>query len=410
MGREPGVHRPFRAVVTVHPAKVVTRIGEEEVRDPRFERVWRDVERLYGGGLHPAIALHVRHAGRVVLDRTIGHLDNAPGGVCGSVVSPESLFNLFSASKIVTATLVHALVDDGVLSLDEPAVKWVPEFAPHGKDRILLRHLLNHTAGIPDMPPEVDAEAALATGSFPLGPICQLVPRSRPGERVAYHPVTAWFIVQAIVERATGKTLRSLLRERILAPLGFSDMNYGVDPGRVGEVAMHAVTGPRAPPVMASIFRRSIGVDYEAAVRLTNDSRFLTAVLPSANVLGRPREVSRFLALLLGGGILDGQRVLSAEAVRTMVGTVTPRQFDGTFGFPMRYGLGVMMGGRRFSLFGLNTTGAFGHLGLSNVVVFADPARDLVVSFLNTGKPMLDPGMLRWYWVLQRIVMAVARR
>ena len=51
----------------------------------------------------------------------------------------------------------------------------------------------------------------------------------------------------------------------------------------------------------------------------------------------------------------------------------------------------------------IGTPGAFGHLGLSNVVVFADPARELVVTFLNTGKPMMDPGMVRWYWVLQRI-------
>ena len=63
-----------------------------------------------------------------------------------------------------------------------------------------------------------------------------------------------------------------------------------------------------------------------------------------------------------------------------------------------------------FSLFGLNTRGAFGHLGLSNVVVYADPARDLSVAFLNTGKPIIAPGMVRWYWVLQRIALMVPRR
>lgn len=403
-----GARRPRRATVTVHPAEVVARVGREEVREPRVEPIWREVQRLYRTGLHPAIALHVRHRGRVVLDRTIGHLENAPGEAAGGVVGPDSLFNLFSASKIVTATLAHALVEDGVLDLDRPAAWWVPEFGRHGKDGILLRHLLNHTAGIPDMPRGLDVAAALAAGHVPLDPICELVPQSSPGQRVAYHPMTAWFVLQAVMERATGMGLRPLLRRRLLDPLGFEAMDYGVDPARLPEVALHAVTGPPAPPLMASIFQRSVGVDLDSAVAITNDRRFLTAVLPSANVIGTPREVSRFLALLLNGGTLDGTRVLAPATVARMIGEVTPRQFDGTFGFPMRYGLGVMMGGRRFSLFGLGTPGAFGHLGLSNVVVFADPARELVVSFLNTGKPMMDPGMVRWYWVLQRLVMTFA--
>ena len=399
-----------RTLVDIHPAEAVTRIGREDARNPRMDAVWRDVQQLYRTGLHPAVALHVRHRGRVVLDRTVGHLDNAPMGIAGRVVTPDSLFNLFSGSKIVTAALVMALVDDGVLDLERPAAHWVPEFGRHGKERILLRHLLNHTAGIPDMPPGVDVPAALATGIVPIEGFCELHPLSPPGERAAYHPITSWVILQAIVERATGRSLRTALSERLLQPLGFRTLNYGVPADRLGDVARHAVTGPPAPAPMEAIFRRTIGIGLEEAVRLTNDPRFLQAVLPSANVIGEPRETARFLAMLLGGGMVDGIRVMSERTTRRMYTEVTPRQFDGTLMFPMRYGLGVMMGGRRFSLFGLDTPGAFGHLGLSNVVVFADPSRDLVVSFLTTGKPLMDLGMLRWYWVLQRIVSVAARR
>ena len=121
-------------------------------------------------------------------------------------------------------------------------------------------------------------------------------------------------------------------------------------------------------------------------------------------------DYARFLQMFANGGQLDGVRVLQPETVHRMVTEVTPRQIDSTFGFPVRYGLGVMMGGTRFSLFGLNTAGAYGHLGLSNVVVYADPARELSVAFLNTGKPILAPGMLRWYWVLQRIALMVPRQ
>jgi len=69
----------------------------------------------------------------------------------------------------------------------------------------------------------------------------------------------------------------------------------------------------------------------------------------------------------------------------------------------------MMRGGSVFSLFGLDTRSAFGHLGFTNVVVYADPSRELAVSFLNTGKPMLAPGLVRWYRVLQRIARTAVR-
>ena len=75
----------------------------------------------------------------------------------------------------------------------------------------------------------------------------------------------------------------------------------------------------------------------------------------------------------------------------------------------MRYGLGVMMGGDYFSLFGLGTKGVFGHLGLSNLVAYADPSRELSVAYLTTGKPMFAPGMVQWYRVMQRIANLVPR-
>jgi CubicO group peptidase (beta-lactamase class C family) len=390
-------------LVATLPPEEVTRTGEEDRRDPRIESIWRDVLSVYKTGLHPAIALNIVRKGRVVCDRTIGHLANAPGGQAGAVATPDSLFSLFSASKIVTAALVHAIAEDGLIEIEAPVVRYIPEFGVHGKEGILLRHLLSHTAGIPDMPAETDAAASLVSGLVPQEPIWNLQPQTPPGERVAYHPMTSWFLLQTILERVTGEALRPLLRRRLLDPLGFASLDYGVSSARIPDVALHAITGPPTPPFMARIFRRSIGADLETAVRISNEPAFLTAVLPSANVIGTPGEMSRFLVMLLRGGELDGVRVLRPETVRRMVSVATPRQFDATFGFPMRYGLGVMMGGRRFSLFGLGTTGAFGHLGLSNVVVYACPSRDLAVSFLNTGKPMLDRGMLRWYGVLQRI-------
>src|SRR5690606_38670237 len=103
----------LQSLVDRGPTHEVSRIGDEEPDDAfPADAIWDEVKALYRSGLHPAIALHIRHRGRVVLDRTIGHVWNPPGGEPGPVVTPDTLFSLFSASKIVTATLVHALAED----------------------------------------------------------------------------------------------------------------------------------------------------------------------------------------------------------------------------------------------------------------------------------------------------------
>ncbi len=387
----------------------VTRIGKEAGSQLGWDAIWRDVHSLYKTGLHPAIGLCIRHRGKVVLDRTVGHVEHVPGAAPGAVTTPDTLFNLFSASKVLTATIIHALAEDGVLDLDERVAHYLPGFEAHGKQGIRLVHLMNHTAGIPNMPQGPDAFEVLARGRYPLEPLLGLKPVTRVGTTSAYHPVTSWLLLDEIVQAATGKDLRQVARQRLLEPLGFQHMNYGVSPEDVPRVAKHTYTGPPTPGFMSRIFGRTIGADLDTAIGLSNHESFLTAILPSANVVATGRETTRFLQMLLNGGEIDGTRVLEERTVRRAVTEVTRVQLDGTFGFPMRYGLGFMMGGDRFSLFGLTTKRAFGHLGFTNVVVYADPTRDLTVSFLTTGKPMLAPGTLRWYWVLQRIAMMVPR-
>lgn len=400
----------WQEVVPRFPTSAVTRIGQEEPEvDFPTTAIWREVKQLYRSGLHPAIALNIRHRGRVVMDRSIGHVDNPPGGPTGAVATPDTLFSLFSASKIVTAALVQAMVEDGLLDLDQRVVHYLPDFGRHGKEGVTIRHLLNHTAGIPDMPPLDDLEGSLDRGQVDLEPLYDLKPLTAPGTWVAYHSLTAWFLIQRILEDLTGTDLRTLLHRRLLDPAGITPMSYGVPPERMGEVARHAVTGPPVPGLMDRIFERNIGLDLRSAIALTNQAGFLTNILPSGNVVATPRATTDFMQLLLNEGRLHGVQVLQRASVRRMTSQVTRAQLDGTFGFPMRYGLGVMMGGNRFSLFGLGTRGAYGHLGLSNVVVYADPSRELAVSFLNTGKPLMAPGMVQWYAVLQHIVARVPR-
>lgn len=405
--------------VRVYDPEAVTRVGEEcadgETGLARglVDRLWGDVLGLYRTGLHPAIGLCVRHRGRVVLDRTVGHSRGNEVGArpdaAKTVATPDTLFNLFSATKMVTAMLVHLAAERGQLSVDDPVARYIPEFAARGKSAITIRHVMTHTAGVEALPTGALGYEVLDDHGPMIEAICGATPRSQPGVNVAYHAISGGFLLAEILRRVDGRGLRRLLRESITGPLGMHHFDYGVPAERAGEVARHAFTGLPLPPPIQARFRVGAGISAEEAVALSNDERFLTGVVPSANLMTTGREATRFLQLLMNGGALDGARVFRPETIQAAVVERTRLQVDSTFGFPVRYGLGFMLGGRRFSLFGLNTPRVFGHIGFTNVVVWADPERDLAVSFLNTGKPFIAPGMLRWYWAMQRLALEVPR-
>src|SRR5262249_7283199 len=122
-------------------------------------RVWTAVERLYASGLHPAIQLCVRRDGRVLIDRAIGHASgngpDDPPDAPKVLATPETPFCALSASKAVTAMIVHLLDERNLLRLDDPVCDYIPEFGACRKQWITIRHVLTHRAGIPNLPPQV---------------------------------------------------------------------------------------------------------------------------------------------------------------------------------------------------------------------------------------------------------------
>ena len=296
------------------------------------------------------MALCVRRRGRVVLDRSMGHVvGNAPGDPADAhrvVATPATLFNLFSASKMVTAMLVHLCDQRGLVHLDDPVAHYIPEFGAHGKHRITLRHVLSHRAGIPHIPPDVADPGLLERPDEVLRLLCEQKPTWAPGRRLAYHALTGGFVLAAVIERVTGKDVRALLRDEILAPLGFDAFNYGVPAARMPEVAHNAFTGPPLVPPLRQLIRRALSVDFVDAVRISNDPRFLTSIVPAGNVIATANEASRFMQLLLGGGELDGVRIFEPRTLTHAVAEQSYLEVDLTLGAPIRYSMGFMLGGR----------------------------------------------------------------
>ena len=391
----------------------ISDVGEEA--DPRdagtsgeaIESLWQRFCALYRAGVHPGMQLCVRRHGVVAIDRSIGHArGNAPGEGASServVMTTRTPVNLFSAAKAITAMVIHKLDEQRVSHLDDRVCEYVPGFERDGKDRITIRHLVSHKAGIPNLPPGAFDLDLLQQPELLLELLCEMRPRSRPGQLLAYHAVSSGFVLAELVQRATGQSLREVLAKQIREPLGLEWLHYGVEPKDVPRVAQNALTGPPVLPPISTLLRGAIGVDMAEAVRLSNDPRFLTAIIPSANVISTARDVSAFYQCLLNGGELDGTRVFEARTVHHAVDEQTGLEIDLTLMLPIAYSMGFMLGSPYLSLYGWNHPEAFGHLGLSNVFTWADPERDLVVALLTTGKPVISLHALRLVQLLSTL-------
>jgi CubicO group peptidase (beta-lactamase class C family) len=221
--------------------------------------------------------------------------------------------------------------------------------------------------------------------------MCDAKPASRPGKALAYHAVSGGFIIGEIVKRVTGKDIREFLHDEVLAPLDFRWTNYGVDPADVDEVGLSYPTGPPPLPPISTLLERALGAPVDDVVRIGNDPRFLTAIVPAANVVTTANELSRFFEALRRGGELDGVRIMEPRTLRRALTEQSYRELDFTLGFPTRYSLGFMLGAELLSLYGPDTEQAFGHLGFTNIIGWADPERALAGALITSGKPVLYP-------------------
>ena len=181
--------------------------------------------------MHPAIQLCLRHNGKVVLNRAIGHGWERPRR------SPRIRKGIGHNGNAVLRVLrgqgnhddrrSHAL-ERGYFSLDDRVCDYLPNYTSHGKDRTTIRHVMTHSAGVPLAPkrrPDVNRMDDTEYAREGLG---ELRPLYRPGLVHVYHAATWGILTREIVSAATGRNIREILANEILDPLGFRWTNYGV--------------------------------------------------------------------------------------------------------------------------------------------------------------------------------------
>jgi len=403
----------------LHTCNVPTDLSAVTYRDAAGERpdavgvsresldaIWQSVEALYRTGVHPGLQLSLRHRGEQVLHRALGHATgNGPedsDSVLKSAMTTETPICYFSASKAVTALLIHMLAEQGLVNLTDPVSYYCPEFAQSGKRTITVHQVLSHRGGIPAIPRDTPIEVLWQKDEI-WRLLCEATPVEVDGAKVAYHAITGGFVLQRILEQVTGRSIEEYLDEHLRQPMGMKWFTYGIAPDQLHRLASNYATGPTPRFPVSWIVNRALGSDIQTVEKVTNDPRFQEAVIPAGNLCGTAEEMGRFYQMMLNGGVWNGKRICSEMTVRRAIQQFGSLQIDRTMMIPMRFSAGLMLGGNPVGLWGPQSRDAFGHIGLINKLCWADPARDISVSLLNTGFPMVGhhlPALIRFVYTV----------
>ncbi|MEZ5503378.1 MAG: serine hydrolase domain-containing protein [Halioglobus sp.] len=347
------------------------------------DAIWEACQNLYRTGVYPLLSLCLRRRGKIVLNRSLGH---ARDGVVATVDTPICLF---SASKSVSAVLVHLLAQQGRINLLDPVSYYIPGFAAKGKGGITLLQLLTHRGGIAAVPDDVELDL-LYDHDAALRMICETEPTDHQGREQAYHALTTGFIFNELIRLTTGLNAQQYLNRYLRKPMGMRYFRYGLTAREQAAVAINTTTGLDSDLVnraLASI----LGAHPDKAVEMTNDPRFYGAVIPSANLFATAEEVSRFYQMLLQHGRWQDTQILDPLTVHRATHSQGAFALDKSLKLPMRYSAGFMLGGSPVGIYGRDTQYAYGHLGYANIFCWADPQRDIAVSLMNTGKLAVGP-------------------
>jgi CubicO group peptidase (beta-lactamase class C family) len=367
--------------------------------DPRFAKVKQAFAENLRSQNEVGASVSVCVDGETVVDLWAGFTDQQRT----KPWQRDTLVNVYSTTKGMTALCAHRLVEEGKLDLDAPVSRYWPEFGAAGKSQLPVRLLLGHRAGLPAvrslLPPE-----ALYDWDAITSALAAETPWWTPGEQHGYHAVTFGWLVGEVVRRISGRSLGTYFRDEIAKPLD-ADFQIGLpdaEHGRVGEMSAIPLDAPADGEGMSLAMTFMKDPEGMAARAFMNPSSMLQgpnnaawrrAEIPGANGHATARGLARIYGAVARGGDLDGVHVIGRESIERCREEQS-RGRDAVLQIDTRFGLGFMLPqGRPGTDFG-PSPGAFGHPGAGGSVGFADPERRVGFGYvMNRMGPhiLLDP-------------------
>ena len=247
----------------------------------------------------------------------------------------DTITNVWSTTKTMVALCALILADRGELDLDAPVARYWPEFAAAGKQDVLVRHLLGHTAGLPEWDEPITV-ADLYAWPAVTARLAAQAPQWEPGTEAGYHSATFGFLVGEVVRRVTGRSPGTFFAEEVAGPLG-ADFHIGLPAEHDHRVA---------PLIAAPQGDRPEG--FLTGVSDANTAAWRRAEVPAIGGFGNARSVGAVQSVLASGGAVRGVRLLS-EAGCERVFEEQYRGEDRILGMPIRWGMGYRLEGRTCS-------------------------------------------------------------
>jgi CubicO group peptidase (beta-lactamase class C family) len=346
----------------------------------RFTPVAALFEESLAGGADVGASVCVTVDGEPVVDLWGGYAD--AGGT--RPWQPDTIVNVFSCTKTMTALTALLLADRGEIDVTAPVARYWPEFAANGKDQITVAHILSHSSGLSGWAEPIgqsdlydwEKVTALLAAQAPFWP---------PGTASGYHVLTHGYLVGEVVRRVTGRTLGTVFREEIAEPLG-ADFHIGLPADqepRVAELIAPATSGvPFAEPTELQLNASAPHLDATVA----GSRAWRAAEIPAANGTSNARAAASVLAVLACGGEAAGGRLMSEAGCRRAL-EVQVEGKDLILGMSLKFGLGFAVAG---PMVPNPNTLHWGGLGGSVVIVDLDARSTFAYVPNRMGEPMSD--------------------
>ena len=257
----------------------------------------------------------------------------------------DTLVNVYSTTKTMTALTALLVADRGDLDFDAPVARYWPEFAANGKAEVKVSHLMSHSAGLSGWKEPITTED-LYDWEKATALLAAQAPYWEPGTAPGYHALTQGYLVGEVIRRITGRSLGTVFREEIAEPLG-ADFHIGLpasEDHRVAELIPPppgaAVGDAGGQTELQANMSNNPGIDVAA----TKTRAWRGAEIPAAGGTGNARSVAEIHAILANGGVAKGRRFLSEAGCRKAL----ELQIEGTdliLAGPARFGLGFGLAG-----------------------------------------------------------------
>ena len=371
--------------------------GEYESRFEPVVNLMRRQIKQYGGGAAAAVFIE----GKPVVDIWAG-----PARKDGTPWQRDTMSVCYSGTKGIASTAIHMLATDGLIDYEASVADYWPEFGCNGKQKITVRQLLSHQAGLHKIVHLVEKLTDILDWDLIVSRLAKTEPDFHPGTANAYQAVTFGWLVGELIRRVSGLTVSEFIAQRIVKPLNLDGLYIGEADTQMDRIAdfvglpelqRHGAkpldTDYRVPFWVRSKQLRDLGrrgLTPRHAKELFSHPSFWKACLPAMNGVATARSLAKMYAPLAMGGEFDGVRLVSEEVIRK-ASEVQTKRADRVTLYPLHWKLGY----HRTDAFLMDVPAAFGHFGLGGAGGWANPEHRLSFAFLHSGFPATIIGQTR---------------